>query len=109
LYGFLSQSSNCRVTFSPFATLLNVRLMQLKIRFLVRRVGGTIQRFSADPRCPFVEVIGVALLANSQLVRNVRTLNKFLTLEHENISNMEWDRMTDCGQSDKVRCDTMTH
>jgi hypothetical protein len=61
--------------------------MQSKISFLVRRVDGTTQNFSADPRRTFVEVIGVASLANSQLVHNGRTLNKFLTLEHENITN----------------------
>jgi hypothetical protein len=67
--------------------LLAFWLMQSKISFLVRRVDGTTQSFSADPRRTFVEVIGVAPLSNSQLVHNGRTLNKFLTLEHENITN----------------------
>jgi hypothetical protein len=61
--------------------------MQSKISFLVRRVDGTTQNFSADLRRTFVEVIGISPLANSQLVHNGRPLNKFLTLGHENITN----------------------
>jgi hypothetical protein len=55
------------------------------ISFIVKRVDGTTEPFSADPMSTLVEVMGADLLANAHVVKDGHVINKYLTLLHENI------------------------
>jgi hypothetical protein len=60
--------------------------MRTSVHFIVKRIDGTAQPFSADPFSTLVEVMGAEPLANTHVFVNGRPVNKYMTLAHENIT-----------------------
>jgi hypothetical protein len=63
------------------------RTMTSVVRFVLKRTDGTSEPFSADPLSTLIEVIGAGPLADLQIFKNGQLINKYLTLNHENITD----------------------
>jgi hypothetical protein len=57
------------------------------VRFVLKRTDGTSEPFSADPLSTLIEVVGAGPLADTEIFQNGHLVNKYLTLNHEKITD----------------------
>jgi hypothetical protein len=57
------------------------------INFVVKRIDGTVEPFTASPFSTLIEVVGIEPLDKAHIFKDGQSINKYMTLNHENITD----------------------